>query len=168
MNFRKGSKRPNPSEWSLSLEIMCWHFILSCHHTFSHICNHICHKKCNITFQKWGGGVKGRLEFFQKFIRFGSGILPFKQISSLTRPNTKSNMTKYEINHDQILRRIRLVIGGNFRREKLFCGVSWQHQEGEYRAICLLLTAINRKSNPRLEPPYLRLWLPNLQIFQSL
>ena len=23
-----------------------------------------------------GGGVKGRLEFFQKFIRFGSGILP--------------------------------------------------------------------------------------------
>ena len=23
-----------------------------------------------------GGGVKGRLEFFQKFIRFGSGVLP--------------------------------------------------------------------------------------------
>ena len=36
----------------------------------------------------------------------------------------KPNMTKYEIKHDQILRRIRLVIGGNFRREKLFCGVS--------------------------------------------
>ena len=26
-------------------------------------------KNCNIIFQKWGWGVKGRLEFFQKFIR---------------------------------------------------------------------------------------------------
>ena len=48
MNFRKGSKRPftpnpRPSEWSLSLEIMCMHFILSGHHTSSHICNHIYH-----------------------------------------------------------------------------------------------------------------------------
>ena len=32
-------------------------------------------KKCNIIFQNLGG-VKGRLEFFQKFIRFGTGILP--------------------------------------------------------------------------------------------
>ena len=31
---------------------------------------------CNIIFQKWGEGVEGRLEFFQKFIRFGSAILP--------------------------------------------------------------------------------------------
>ena len=27
-------------------------------------------------FQKMRGGVEGRLEFFQKIIRFGSGILP--------------------------------------------------------------------------------------------
>ena len=28
-------------------------------------------KNCNITFRKWGGGIKGRLELFRKFIRFG-------------------------------------------------------------------------------------------------
>ena len=38
MNFQNGSKRPftptpHPSEWSLSLKIMCMHFILSGHHT---------------------------------------------------------------------------------------------------------------------------------------
>ena len=31
---------------------------------------------CNIIFRKWGGGVKGRLEFLRKFLRFGSGIHP--------------------------------------------------------------------------------------------
>ena len=39
MNFRKSSKRPltatpYPSEWSLSLEIMCMYFILSGPHTY--------------------------------------------------------------------------------------------------------------------------------------
>ena len=34
-------------------------------------------KKLQHNFPKWGwGGVKGRLGFFQKIIRFGSGILP--------------------------------------------------------------------------------------------
>ena len=33
--------QPHSSEWSLSLEIMCMHFILSGHHTSLHICNHI-------------------------------------------------------------------------------------------------------------------------------
>ena len=42
MNFRKGSKRPltpnpRPLEWSLSLEIVCMHFILSGPHTSLHI-----------------------------------------------------------------------------------------------------------------------------------
>ena len=55
---------------------------------------------------------------------------------------------------------------GNFRRREI---ILWrQFQEGEYRTICLLPTAINRKSNSRLYFLYLRLWLPNLQIFQSL
>ena len=34
-------------------------------------------KNCNLISKKWeGGGLKGRLQFFQKIIRFGSGILP--------------------------------------------------------------------------------------------
>ena len=33
-------------------------------------------KICNIIFQKWGGGVKGRLEFFRKVIRFGTATRP--------------------------------------------------------------------------------------------
>ena len=86
MNFQKGSKRqltptPCPSEWSLSLEIMCMHIILSGPHTSLIICNHIHYKKnCNIIFRKWGGGggrgVEGCLNFFRKFIRFGSATLP--------------------------------------------------------------------------------------------
>ena len=81
MNFLKGSKRqlthtPHPSEWSLSLEIMCMHFILSGPCTSLHIFDLIHYKKnCNIIFRKWGGGgVEGRLEFFRKFIRFGRTI----------------------------------------------------------------------------------------------
>ena len=31
----------------------------------------------NMIFRKWGGGVKGRLELFRKFIRFGRGMLPW-------------------------------------------------------------------------------------------
>ena len=38
----------------------------------------------NMIFQKWGGGVKGRLELFRKFIRFGDAICP------LERPNPKN------------------------------------------------------------------------------
>ena len=33
---------------------------------------HFCREKRNVTFRKWGGGVKGRLELFRKFIRFGN------------------------------------------------------------------------------------------------
>ena len=58
----------------LSLEIMCMHFILSGPHTSLHICNHIHYKNCNMIFRKWRGGP---LEFFRKFIRFGSATLPF-------------------------------------------------------------------------------------------
>ena len=39
-------------QWSLSLEIMCMHFILSGHHTSSHTCNHNCHKKLQHNFPK--------------------------------------------------------------------------------------------------------------------
>ena len=43
-------------------------------------------KICNI-ISKNEGGVKGRLEFFQKFIRFGSGILPQVKKKKLYRYN---------------------------------------------------------------------------------
>ena len=67
---------PHPSEWSPSLEIMCMHFILSGSRTSLHIFDHIHYKKLQHNFPKMRGGVKGRLEFFQKIIRFGSGTLP--------------------------------------------------------------------------------------------
>ena len=55
------------SEWSLSLIIMCRHFILFSHPISSHICNHIWHKKiCNIIFQKWGGGGQRPFGIFPK------------------------------------------------------------------------------------------------------
>ena len=43
-------------------------------------------------FQKWGagGGVKGRLELFRKFIRFGKGMLPL-----LTSPDGLVWQTNY-------------------------------------------------------------------------
>ena len=86
MNFRKGSNRKltttlHPSEWSLSLEIMCMHFILSGHHTSLPICNHIYHsfyQICDIIFQKWGG-VEGLLNFSEN-----SSVLvavPFPKLS---------------------------------------------------------------------------------------
>ena len=37
---------------------------------------HFCREKRNMIFRKWGGGVKGRLEIFRKFIRFGGAIRP--------------------------------------------------------------------------------------------
>ena len=44
-------------------------------------CNMIFQKNCNISSQKWGGGggIKGRLEFFWKFIRFGGAICPLEE-----------------------------------------------------------------------------------------
>jgi len=73
---------PRPSEWSLSLEIMCMYFILSGPHTHLHKCKHIwCRqfwKRCvhyknfNIILWRWGGGVKGHLDYFWKFLRFGA------------------------------------------------------------------------------------------------
>ena len=57
-------------------EIKCMHFILSGPHTSLHKYNHAHYKNCNMIFQKWWGGVKGRLEFFQKIIQFGSQTLP--------------------------------------------------------------------------------------------
>ena len=56
------------SERSQPLEIMCMHFILSDPHTYMHICNHIHYKKIVTQFSENEGGVKGRLEFFQKII----------------------------------------------------------------------------------------------------
>ena len=46
-----------------------------------HKCDHIHYKNLQYNFPKMRGGVKGRLEFFQKFTRFGSGILPEGQES---------------------------------------------------------------------------------------
>ena len=67
MNFRKGSKRQltptlHPSEWSLSLEIMCMHFILSGPRTSLHIFEHI-HCKKIVKFPKRRGGPGGRKPF---------------------------------------------------------------------------------------------------------
>ena len=44
---------------------------------------------CNIIFQKWGWGVEGCLEFFQKFILFGSLTRPvgFKRLH-FNRPSS--------------------------------------------------------------------------------
>ena len=39
-------------------------------------CDHIQYRKLQHNFSKLRGGVKGRLDFFQQFIRFSSGILP--------------------------------------------------------------------------------------------
>ena len=61
---------------------MIWNFYLATTRSIAYATIYII-KKCNIIFQKWGGGVKGRLEFFQKFIRFGSGTLP-QVISHIT------------------------------------------------------------------------------------
>ena len=71
MNFRKGCKRQltptlQPSEWSLSLEIMCMHFILSGPPTSLHICNHIHYKKKlqhNFPKMRGGGGSKAVWNF---------------------------------------------------------------------------------------------------------
>ena len=53
----------HPSEWPLSLEIRCMHFILSGHHTSLKICNHINHiKKLQHNFPKMR--VEGCLELF--------------------------------------------------------------------------------------------------------
>ena len=57
------------------------HFILFGHHTSLHICNHIYHKDLQHNFPKMRGGVEGRLEFFRKFIRFGSATLPLVSLS---------------------------------------------------------------------------------------
>ena len=38
-------------------------------------------KNCNMIFRKWGGGVKCRLKFFRKFIRFGTATRPFRLTS---------------------------------------------------------------------------------------
>ena len=69
---------PHPSEWTLSLEIMCMHFILFGHHTSSHICNHICHKKLRYNFPKMRGGEwpKAVWNFLWKLIWFGIPTLP--------------------------------------------------------------------------------------------
>ena len=80
MNFRRGSKQPltptpRPSEWSLSLEIMCMYFILSGPHTSLRIFDHIHYNNCNIIFRKWGGGSK-TVWNLSKIIRFGTAILP--------------------------------------------------------------------------------------------
>ena len=67
--------------WEKSKQDTFWrrHFwipILSGPHTSWHMCNYIHYKKFATYFSKNEGGVKGRLEFCQNFIRFVSGILP--------------------------------------------------------------------------------------------
>ena len=61
---------PHPSEWSLSLEIMCMHFILSGPRTFLHIYSSTISiiEIRNIIFRKWGGG-RGSFGIFLKIHR---------------------------------------------------------------------------------------------------
>ena len=54
------------SEWSLSLEIMCMHFILSGPHTSLHICNHIHYKKLQYHFSKMRGVAQRPFGIFPK------------------------------------------------------------------------------------------------------
>ena len=54
------------SEWSLSLEIMCMHFILSGPHTSLHICNHIHYKKIEKQFSENEGGGQRLFGIFPK------------------------------------------------------------------------------------------------------
>ena len=60
-------------------------------------------KKRNMIFRKWGGGgIKGRLELFQKFIRFGRAALPLAfqityQVNFHFCPEQKLGL-HYEIN----------------------------------------------------------------------
>ena len=56
------------------------HFILSDPGSSLHIFDHTHYKKkSQHNFRKWGGGrVEGHLEFFWKFVGFGSAILPLK------------------------------------------------------------------------------------------
>ena len=40
-------------------------------------------KNCNLIFRKWGeGGIKGRLEFYRKFIRFGTATRPLGTVEN--------------------------------------------------------------------------------------
>ena len=56
---------------------MCMHFSLSGHHTSSHICNHIYHKKmCNIIFRKWRGGWKAVWNFSENSSDLVAGPFP--------------------------------------------------------------------------------------------
>ena len=85
---------PHPSEWSPSLEIMCLHFILSGPCTSMHIFENTHCKKMQHNFLKMRG-VEGGLEFFRKFIRFGSAILPL--VTNITNGAKYTNDTNVAI-----------------------------------------------------------------------
>ena len=68
MNFQKGSKwpltlNPHTSEWSLSLEILCMHSMLSEPYTSLHMCSHIHYKKLQYNFPKIREGVEAVWNF---------------------------------------------------------------------------------------------------------
>ena len=68
---------PPPSELSLSLEIMYMHFILSGHHTSSHICIHVCHKKLQYNLPNMrGGGLKAVWNFSKSSSDLEAGPFP--------------------------------------------------------------------------------------------
>ena len=56
-------------------------------------------KICNINFQKWGEGVKGRLEFFQKFIRFGRPMWCQPQVIEPVRHGFSSILLLHFLGH---------------------------------------------------------------------
>ena len=76
-NFRvQGILTPTPQNGPhLWKSCACISYYCPC--TSLHILNHNHYKKfaLYVIFQKWGGGIEGRFEFFRKFIRFGGVIL---------------------------------------------------------------------------------------------
>ena len=82
MNFRKGSNppltpNPRPSEWSLFLDIMCMHFILSGPHTYMHMQTYPLLKICIIIFWKWGWGWKAVWNFSENSSNLVAWSFPF-------------------------------------------------------------------------------------------
>ena len=65
-------------------------------------------KNCNMIFPKWGGGVKGRLEFFRKLIRFGGATYPLQHSHNTWATTTSLPRSWWQPHDHNILQRPRL------------------------------------------------------------
>ena len=61
-------------------------YIADCGHLYRALKGAFQKKNCIMIFRKWGGlGVKGRLEFFRKFIRFGTVTRPLPPVDNFSQ-----------------------------------------------------------------------------------